>query len=447
MIDLAHALQVAKAAANAAAVVIRRYYRRDAEVTLKADQSPVTRADIEAELEIKRVLKQAFPEHGYYGEESAIERLDAQYLWLIDPIDGTKSFVRNYPIFSTQIALMHRGELVLGVSFASEFGELAYATKGGGAFLNDAPISAAHVSELSQAIVSTGNIKTLSRGPGWQALATVLQAANRTRGYGDFYHYHLLAQGSLDLVIESDVNILDIAALCVIVREAGAVITDLAGAPIGLATTSVLAGSAALHAQTLARLIPALPARIDVALADKAVPTIEARENFTRESSMERVHLRFSNGAKREFYRVLPNAHQAVMVIAMLDAHTVLITREYACGFHRYELGLPRGRVDEGEEILAAAQRELQEEAGYGARKLDYLRTLALAPTYFAQEIHLVLARDLYPSRLEGDEPEAIDVLSWPLAEIEQLALRGDFSEGRALGALLVARAWLQVNA
>lgn len=175
----------------------------------------------------------------------------------------------------------------------------------------------------------------------------------------------------------------------------------------------------------------------------KILPVIDARECFVRESPMEKLSLRFSNGAQRQFYRVIPNSNHAVMVIAMPDADTVLITREYGCGFHRYELGLPRGRIDEGEDILVAANRELQEEAGFAAGRLDYLRTLSLAPTYMAHEIHVVLARDLSANQLEGDEPEPIDVIPWKLAEIETLALHPEFTEGRALGALLLARAWL----
>jgi histidinol-phosphatase len=245
-LDLAHATHIAKQAAQAAAAVIKRYYGK-ATVSLKADQTPVTQADVESELAIKAVLRQHFPQHGFFGEETEAERSDADYIWLIDPIDGTKSFVRNYPFFSTQIALEYRGQLMLGVSMASEFGECAWAYRGGGAWLNDVPIRAADTAALGQAIVSTGNIKTLSRGPRWQVLAQILQQANRTRGYGDFYHYHLLAKGSADVVIESDVNILDIAALSVIVHEAGAVMTDLEGQPINRQTTSVLATTRALH--------------------------------------------------------------------------------------------------------------------------------------------------------------------------------------------------------
>jgi ADP-ribose diphosphatase len=177
------------------------------------------------------------------------------------------------------------------------------------------------------------------------------------------------------------------------------------------------------------------------------LPTIEATSTFTRETRMEMLKLRFSNGAERDFHRIAPGSNAAVMVIAMPNPETVLLTREYGCGFHRYEIGLPRGRIDDGENAIEAAQRELQEEAGFGAHRLDLLRTLALAPSYMTQEIHVVLARDLFVSKLAGDEPEAIEVIEWPLADIETLALEPAFSEGRALAALLVARAWLAHDA
>lgn len=248
---LDHALAVARNAAEAAAVVIRRHYRAGFDVEIKADQTPVTIADREAEAAIKAVLRAAFPDHAYYGEEEGREG-DSEFLWLIDPIDGTRSFVRRYPFFSTQIALMHRDELVLGVSSASEYGELAWARRGGGAWLNGERIAVSTATEFdAQTAISFGNVKTLSRGPRWQALAELIQRCGRTRGYGDFLHYHLLARGSIDLLIESDVNILDFAPLAVILREAGAVVTDLEGAAPNLATTSVLAGPPALHGQAL----------------------------------------------------------------------------------------------------------------------------------------------------------------------------------------------------
>lgn len=250
-IFLDNALSVARTAATAAADVIGRYYRTTLNVETKADQTPVTVADRAAEAAIKRVLKQAFPDHAFYGEEEGREG-EGDLLWLIDPIDGTRSFVRGYPMFSTQIALMHRGDLMLGVSSAAQFGETAWARRGGGAFLNGERVHMADAREFGAATaISFGNVKTLTRGPGWSALGRLIQRCGRTRGYGDFYHYHLLARGSLDLVIESDVNILDIAALAVIVREAGGVFTDLAGRELTLETTSVLAGAPALHAEAL----------------------------------------------------------------------------------------------------------------------------------------------------------------------------------------------------
>jgi histidinol-phosphatase len=245
------ALDVARAAAAAAAEVIARHYRGRFRVETKADQTPVTVADREAEAAIKRVLRAAYPDHAFFGEEEGREG-EGDCLWLIDPIDGTRSFVRGYAMFSTQIALMHRGELVLGVSSAAQFGEIAWARRGGGAFLDGERVQVSGSAAFdSQAAISIGNVKTLSRGAGWSALAQLIQRCGRTRGYGDFYHYHLLARGALDLVVESDVNILDIAALAVIVREAGGVFTDLSGAELSLDTTSVLAGAPELHAQAL----------------------------------------------------------------------------------------------------------------------------------------------------------------------------------------------------
>jgi histidinol-phosphatase len=257
---LARALDAAQRAADAAeAITLPRYRSRDFSVETKPDSTPVTEADRDAEAAIRRVLRESFPEHAFYGEEEGREG-GGDFLWLIDPIDGTKSFVRGYPFFSTQIALMHAGELVLGVSAAGAFGERMWATRGGGAFLASAgaPAVRARVSQArefgSDTAISTGNLKTLASGPRWNALATLVRLSGRTRGYGDFLHYHLLARGAIDLVIESDLNILDIAPLVVIVREAGWLFTDLDGNAVGLETRSALAGPAALHARALALL-------------------------------------------------------------------------------------------------------------------------------------------------------------------------------------------------
>ena len=249
---LDRALTVARDAAAAAADVVRHYYARGVATETKADQTPVTVADREAETVIKDVLRNAFPDHAFYGEEHGREG-ESDLRWLIDPIDGTKAFVRRYPMFSTQIALMHRGRLVLGVSSAPVYGELAWARLGGGAFLDGVPLQVSSaVAFDAKAAISIGNVKTLTRDARWNVLGELIQRSGRIRGYGDFLHYHLLARGCIDLVIESDVNILDIAALAVIVREAGGTFTDLSGGELSLETTSVLAGTPDLHAQSLA---------------------------------------------------------------------------------------------------------------------------------------------------------------------------------------------------
>lgn len=249
-------LETALGAARAASEIALAYYRGDFRVELKEDQTPVTVADRECEAVIRRTLLEAFPDHGFYGEETGTARKDADYLWLVDPIDGTKSFVGGYGMWSTQIALMHRGELVLGVSCAPAAGETAWATRGGGAFLDGAAIHVRDIDDLAQAAVSTGNLQSMARTPRWSRLGDIMGRVNRTRGYGDYYHYHRLAAGQLDAVIESDVNILDIAALVVIVREAGGVFTDLEGAQPALDTTSVLAATPGLHERLLGMLAP-----------------------------------------------------------------------------------------------------------------------------------------------------------------------------------------------
>jgi histidinol-phosphatase len=244
-------LQAAREAAQAAAEVIRSLYQKNLRITTKADATPVTEADLRAEEAIRGILSSRFPSYGFYGEETGQHAMDAENVWLVDPIDGTKSFVRECPFFSTQIALLRAGRLVLGVSSAPAYDELAWAEEGAGAWLNDKPIHVSGVSDLKSSIVSAGNLKTLARSPQWSRYGELIGKISRIRGYGDFVHYHLLARGSLDVVIESDVHILDIAALTVIVREAGGLFTDLTGGEVNLATTSVLATNGVLHNKVL----------------------------------------------------------------------------------------------------------------------------------------------------------------------------------------------------
>jgi len=247
-------LKLALTAADKAAAISRKYYAGNFSVTTKADMTPVTQADVECEQAIREVILSAFPEHGFYGEETGQTQVDAEFLWLVDPIDGTKGFVRQYPFFSTQIALMHDGELILGVSSGTMMDELAWAEKGQGAWLNGQRLKVSDIDVPDRAAVSTGNLKSLAASDGWSALGDIVSRADRIRGYGDFYHYHLLAAGKIEAVIESDVNILDIAALSVIVCEAGGIFTNLNGETPDLEIRSVLAANPSLHEEYLAQL-------------------------------------------------------------------------------------------------------------------------------------------------------------------------------------------------
>jgi histidinol-phosphatase len=245
-------LQAALDAVRAAAEVIQGYYRRNLSIRIKADKSPVTEADVRAEQVIQDVLQARFPGYGFYGEEGGQHAMDAESIWIVDPIDGTKSFVRETPFFSTQIALLRAGELVLGVSNASAYGELAWAERGQGAFLNGTPLRVSAIGALAEAFISVGNLKSLATsGADWARFGALAARVSRLRGYGDFLHYHLLAGGALDAVLESDINILDIAALTVIVREAGGTVSELSGGDIGLRSTTILASNGALHAPML----------------------------------------------------------------------------------------------------------------------------------------------------------------------------------------------------
>lgn len=181
----------------------------------------------------------------------------------------------------------------------------------------------------------------------------------------------------------------------------------------------------------------------------KKVPVIHRQTIVaeTRQFRIETLDLEFSSGECRQYERLgSRNANGAVMIVALSDDKTVLLVREYAAGLHRYELGLPKGRIDHGENSFEAANRELKEEVGFGAHKLQHLHTVSLAPAYLQHTIDIILAQELYPEKLPGDEPEELEVVAWPLDNIAGLLASGECSEARTIAALYLTADYLQNN-
>jgi ADP-ribose diphosphatase len=165
----------------------------------------------------------------------------------------------------------------------------------------------------------------------------------------------------------------------------------------------------------------------------------------TRQFRIEALELRFSSGEHRHYERLMRNSSMgAVLIVPMLDSETVLLVREYAAGLHRYELGLPKGKIDEGEDAMLAANRELKEEIGYGAAKLRHLHTVSVAPSYLEHTIEIILAEDLYPEKLKGDEPEELEVVPWNINQIDLLLASGECSEARSIAALYMTAEYIR---
>lgn len=158
--------------------------------------------------------------------------------------------------------------------------------------------------------------------------------------------------------------------------------------------------------------------------------------------TIEAVDLAFSNGARRVYERMKPSEREAVMIVPVIDDHLLLI-QEYAVGLEAYELGFPKGLIDPGESVFEAAERELKEEVGFGARSLEMLGKLTMAPSYFSSKMNIVVAEGLYEEKLEGDEPEPLIVRRWPLHNLLTLLQEPDFREARNVSALFLVREWL----
>ena len=242
-------LAAAVEAARAAGEIAMRYYRGGVEVTIKPDRTPVTQADREAEQAITRMLGQAFPDWGFLGEEFG-ERGSREIRWIIDPIDGTRNFVRRIPIWAVLIALEEHGAITTGVVLNPVTGELFTARRGEGAFLNGERLRVSECEAMKDATVLHAGLRLVRETGHWDGFVRLFDAGSRTRGFGDYYGYGLVAEGKAEIYVEVDLKPWDVAPVKILVEEAGGRLTDFAGRPTIYGGT-VLATNGRLHAEAL----------------------------------------------------------------------------------------------------------------------------------------------------------------------------------------------------
>ena len=234
----------AEALAERARPIARRYFRTPLTIIDKADATPVTLADQEIEATLRRAIAARWPEHGVLGEEQAAERPDAEWLWVIDPIDGTKAFTCGKPQFGTLIALWHRGQAMVGVIDQPITGERWVGVRGEGAWFNGRPMRVRpRAARLSDAIVLMTS-PDLFAGARAAVLDRLRAACKGVYYGGDCYNYALVASGHADLVVECGLKTVDFAALVNPIEEAGGVCCDWTGQPLGLASDGTIIASA-----------------------------------------------------------------------------------------------------------------------------------------------------------------------------------------------------------
>jgi inositol-phosphate phosphatase/L-galactose 1-phosphate phosphatase/histidinol-phosphatase len=252
------ALALAHELANLAAAVQKRYFRASVTVEAKADLSPVTIADREAEAVMRAAIRRRFPGHGILGEEHGSEATDAEHVWVLDPIDGTRSFITGRPLFGTLIALLEAGRPVLGVIDHALLGERWVGVAGRPTTHNGTPVRVRPCAALGDAVLLATHPRMFAAGPERAAFERV-EAAARLSLYGsDCYAYGLLALGTADLVVEAAMQPFDYLALVPVVEGAGGRVTGWAGEPLGIVSAGrvLAAGDARLHAAARALLAP-----------------------------------------------------------------------------------------------------------------------------------------------------------------------------------------------
>ena len=243
-------LEIAIKAARAAGEVALRYFGGTFHVEHKADQSPVTEADRKAEEIIVSTLRAAFPDSGFLGEEFGAQGRQDSARWIIDPIDGTRNFVRGIPFWATLLALEEAGEVTVGVIHAPATGELFYARKGQGAYADGKRLHVSTVDRLDEAFLVHGSLNLLHGTEHWDGFIRLVDATERQRGYGDYHAYTFIARGQAELCVEVDVKPWDLAPLKLLTEEAGGRFTDLSGTPT-IYSGNALVSNGRLHDQAL----------------------------------------------------------------------------------------------------------------------------------------------------------------------------------------------------
>jgi histidinol-phosphatase len=241
------AIEVAQQAAQLAF----RYYTGEFQVEWKADQSPVTVADRQAEALLRQWLLGTFPNDGFLGEEHGEQHGTSGFRWVIDPVDGTRSFVRGIPLWGTLLGLEYKDEQIAGVAVAPALGETWRALRGDGAYRRDTRIHVSGINRLSDALVFYSGVSWFREAGHLDAFLALSGQSDRQRGFGDFYGFMLVAQGSGELMLDHGVHIWDVVALKPIIEEAGGRFSDWDGSP-SVQRPDVLASNGLLHEEALA---------------------------------------------------------------------------------------------------------------------------------------------------------------------------------------------------
>jgi histidinol-phosphatase len=249
--DLAFALQLADLAD---AITVERFQADDLVVETKPDLTPVTEADRAVERALRKRIGEERPGHGVVGEEFGADQAGG-VRWILDPIDGTKNYLRGIPVWATLIALEREGRVEVGVVSAPALHRRWWAARGHGAFADGRPIHVSRIAELSDAVLSHASFTSWEEHGLGEQFLTLVRSCWRTRGFGDFWSHMLVAEGVVDLAVEPEVALWDLAALQVIVEEAGGRFTDLGGTPTP-AGGSVVTTNGRLHDQVLTTLRP-----------------------------------------------------------------------------------------------------------------------------------------------------------------------------------------------